>query len=346
MGKRHHYALTALALVGLLAAAPGCKSKVVTNPETVAALVKEGRRPIPHTPKLKVETIKTVPPAGREEYRIAPGDVVRVTVVGHPELSAAARPDGSLIGLRVGTDGDIQLPSGPAKASGRTVSELRSAVVQAMEKYVKKPRVVVDILEYGSQKFFVLGQVQRPGVFAVDGNVTLLEGLAKAGGTNPNGDIEGAYVIRAGKLLPVSLGDMLLRGDTSRNVALRHRDLIFVPDKADWKVYVLGEVVRPGVVPMGDRGLNLADAVASVGGPDKLNADKNVIRIFRGSWQNPRAYTVSVEDLYRHGNVIALKPYDRIVVAPRGLANWSRAVTLLLPFLQTAVTAGTVAASR
>jgi len=333
-----------LALVLLLAPA-GCKSKVETNPETVAALVKEGRQPIERRPDLAVEAIETPPPAGREEYRIGAGDVVRVTVVGHPELSTSVTEDGTPTGLRVGTDGDLQLPPGPVQASGRTVAELRSVVERAMEEYVKEPRVVVDILEFGSQKFYVLGQVRQPGVFPVDGNVTMLEGLAAAGGVAPSGDLEGAYVIRSGKLLPVSLGDMLLRGDTTRNVAMRDGDLIFVPDKADWKVYVLGEVVRPGVVPMGDRGLNLADAIAAVGGPDKLNADKDVIRIFRGSWQQPRAYTVSLEDLYRHGGSIALKPYDRIVVAPRGLANWSRAATLLLPFLQSAVTAGTVAAA-
>jgi polysaccharide export outer membrane protein len=184
--------------------------------------------------------------------------------------------------------------------------------------------------------------VARPGVFAVDGDTSLLEGVALAGGILETGDIEGAYVIRGAKLLPVSLGDILLRGDTSRNVYMQNGDLVYVPDKADWKVYVLGEVKRPGIVPMGGRGLSLADALAHVGGVDPLYADKNVIRVFRGSWQAPRAYTLSVEDVYRSGAGIALKPGDRIIVAPRGLANWNRAATLLLPFIQTALTATTV----
>jgi polysaccharide export outer membrane protein len=182
-------------------------------------------------------------------------------------------------------------------------------------------------------------------VFAVDGDNSLLEGVALAGGILDTGDIEGAYVIRNAKLLPVSLGDILLRGDTSRNVLMGDGDLLYVPDKADWKVYVLGEVKRPGIVPMGGRGLNLADALAFVGGIDPLYANRNVVRIFRGSWQEPKAYTLSVEDIYRSGAGIALKPGDRIIIAPRGLANWNRTATLLLPFIDTALTSATVAAA-
>jgi hypothetical protein len=96
---------------------------------------------------------------------------------------------------------------------------------------------------------------------------------------------------------------------------------------------------------MTDRGLNLADAVASVGDIDPLHADRKVVRIFRGSWQRPDMYTISTDDLHRWGTAILLKPGDRIVVAPRGLANWSRAVQLLLPFAQTAVTAAATAAA-
>ena len=55
--------------------------------------------------------------------------------------------------------------------------------------------------------------------------------------------------------------------------------------------------------------------------------------------------TLSVEDVYRSGAGIALKPGDRIIVAPRGLANWNRTATLLLPFIQTALTSATVAAA-
>jgi len=69
-------------------------------------------------------------------------------------------------------------------------------------------------------------------------------------------------------------------------------------------------------------------------------AEKNEIRVFRGSWQAPRVFTISAEDIYRYGASIQMKPRDVIHVAPRGLATWYRTLTLLTPFLEPMAAAG------
>ncbi|MFI5402571.1 MAG: polysaccharide biosynthesis/export family protein [Planctomycetota bacterium] len=327
-------------LLFLLAA---CTSTPETNPETVQALVAAGRAPIERS--LKVETIETEPPAAPGEYRIGPNDVLHIVVVGHPELTGDAS-QGAPVGLRVQRDGKIY----PAMiegipAAGKTTAEVRDALQLKFAAYIKEPQVGVEILKFESQKFYVLGHVERPTVLPVDGNTTLLDGIAHAGGIRETGDIEGAYVIRGGKLLSVSLGDILLRGDTSRNIAMQNGDMIYVPDKTDWKVYVLGEVKKPGIVPMDWRGLNLADAIAAAEGLDLLNSKKSEIKIFRGGWQKPQAFTVSITDVYTYGTSIALHPGDRIVVGTRGLATWSRTITLLTPWMQSGATIAAVAAA-
>jgi polysaccharide export outer membrane protein len=332
--------LPPIPLLLLLAA---CTSTPETNPETVQALVAAGRAPIERS--LKVETIATEPPAAAGEYRIGPNDVLHVVVVGHPELTGDAS-QGAPVGLRVQRDGKIY----PAMieglpAAGKTTSEVRDALQQKFAAYIKDPQVAVEVLKFESQKFYVLGHVARPTVLPVDGNTTLLDGIAHAGGIRETGDIEGAYVIRGGKLLSVSLGDILLRGDTSRNIPMQNGDMIYVPDKTDWKVYVLGEVKKPGIVPMDWRGLNLADAIAAAEGLDLLNSKKSEIKIFRGGWQKPQAFTVSITDVYTYGTSIALHPGDRIVVGTRGLATWSRTITLLTPWMQSGATIAAVAAA-
>ena len=85
--------------------------------------------------------------------------------------------------------------------------------------------------------------------------------------------------------------------------------------------------------------------MAYVGGIDPVNAKRSEIRLFRGSWQKPKAYRLSTEDIYRYGVSIHLRPGDRIIVAPRGLATYSRTVTLLTPFIQSGATAAAVAAA-
>jgi polysaccharide export outer membrane protein len=332
----------ALPLLLLLGA---CTSTPKTNPETVQALVDAGRAPV--EPRVKAERIETEPPAAVGEYRIGIGDVLHVVVVGHPELTGIGLDSqGTPVGTRVQGDGNIYPPLVQGiPAAGRTTSELRDALKEAFAKYIKDAQVSVEILKYESQRFYVLGHVERPTVLPVDGTTTLLDGIALAGGIRDTGDIEGAYVIRGGKLLSVSLGDILLRGDTTRNVRMKDGDMVYVPDKTDWKVYVLGEVKKPGIVPMDSRGLNLADALAAAEGLDLTNARKSEIRIFRGGWQNPQAFTVSITDVYQYGSSIQLHPGDRIVAGTRGLASWARTITLLTPWMQSGATIAAVSAA-
>ena len=65
---------------------------------------------------------------------------------------------------------------------GRTLLELRSDLNERLKEFVVKPHVTVDVLEYRSQRCFVLGAVRRPGAFPVDGTRTLLESIGLAGG--------------------------------------------------------------------------------------------------------------------------------------------------------------------
>jgi polysaccharide export outer membrane protein len=276
-------------------------------------------------------------------------DELQIVVPGHPEFTvtryatATERPIGQL----VKADGKIYLPMvGGVAAEGRTVLELQEDINERLRKYLKEPHASVDVVTYASQRFYVLGGVNAPGVFFVDGRRTLLEGIGLAQGIRDESDIEGAYVVRGRTLLPISLGDLLLRGDTSRNIVMRHGDLVYVPPELEQQVYVLGEVRTPGVVPVPRRrGLSLAQAVASAGGLDPLYASKKEIRVFRGGWQAPTSFHLTADDLYEYGEAIRLHPGDRVVVAESGLATWNRAVTLMLPFLDTVIAASLAAAA-
>ncbi len=317
------------------------------HPEEVRALIDAGSERSAPPPALHLETVETEPPEAGGDYRLGVLDVLDVQVSGRADFGVRARnANDRLLGFRVQRDGHVHLPMvGALPAAGRTPLDVQADLAERLKAFLESPFVTVDVLSYESQKFYVLGAVQRPGVFPVTGETTLLEGLGLAGGIREGGDVEGAYVIRGPALLAVSLGDILLRGDLSRNVRMRHGDLVYVPDGSHRQVYVLGEVRTPGIVPMPHAGLSLAAALASAGGLDPVHADTNVIRVFRGSWQAPRVFTLGAEELYRYGHAIALRPGDRVHVAPRGVANWSRTVTLLLPFLQSAVTGAAAAAA-
>ena len=270
----------------------------------------------------------------RDEYRIGRNDVLNVYVVDHPEMSSQRVNLGEITGTTVQKDGNVYLPViGSIRAVGLSVVDFREKLLETAAKYILDPHVSVEILDYRSQKFFVLGQVRQPGAFPVTGHITLLEGLGLAGGTLPEADLEGSYVIRNGNVLPISLAGVLLEGQVEYNVFMQDRDLVYVPDNADKKVYVLGEVQAPTVVPIQRTHITLAEALAAAGGPTAAEARKE-ISVLRGGFAKPVVYTVDLEQALLFDERIALRPGDRVVVAPTGLSTASKYMQQILPFLQ------------
>src|SRR5215467_13836864 len=115
------------------------------------------------------------PPATRaQEYTIGPGDVLTITVWGHPDLSSDYMVD---------PDGFAPFPLiGRVKASGATPREVATALTEALGKdYLVNPQVIVSVKAYLSQKVTVLGEAAKPGVFYLTGPTTLVDILSSAG---------------------------------------------------------------------------------------------------------------------------------------------------------------------
>ncbi len=284
---------------------------------------------------LDVEVLSTELPEQVDEYRIGANDVLNIVVLDHEEFSSPRDFNRGVIGTIVKKDGNIYIPiAGPIPAAGHTIEEFLEVLRERLGQFVREPHLSVDVLKYESQKFYVLGEVNKPGAFPVNGATTLLEGIGLAGGIKPEGNLERAYVVRDGALLPINLASLLLRGDTSRNVYMKHRDLIFVPSAADQTVYVLGEVPRPGAIPIRQARLNLAQALAEAGGIKDVDARKRNIKVIRGNWQEPTIYSLSWNTVLEQGDRILLEPGDRVVVTPTTLTTLSRYMQQILPFLQ------------
>lgn len=118
---------------------------------------------------------------------------------------------------------------------------------------------------------FVLGEVNKPGAFRLKGDMRVLEALALAGGLTEKAWVERAYVLRGRTdRLPVDLAALLTRGDQRHNVALQPGDLVFVPEDLENRVYVLGDVNRPGVFALRHAPTVLA-ALTQAGGVNMRN---------------------------------------------------------------------------
>jgi polysaccharide biosynthesis/export protein len=112
-------------------------------------------------------------PWNEQEYRLGPGDKLRVEVYREPQLSQS---------LQVRPDGKITLPLvGDVAATGRTSIELRDSLTTSLKEYVTNPVVTVIVQEATAAQIFIIGEVPNPGAQVMQGPLTALQALAQAG---------------------------------------------------------------------------------------------------------------------------------------------------------------------
>jgi polysaccharide export outer membrane protein len=127
-------------------------------------------------------------PPSPPEYRIAPEDVLAISVWQNAELSRS---------VTVRPDGKISLPLiNDVQAAGLTPLELREVVIKALREYMPSPEVSVDLAEMNSFKVTVMGEVKRPDRYRLRAPATVLDLLAQAGGFQDWANRERIVVLR------------------------------------------------------------------------------------------------------------------------------------------------------
>jgi polysaccharide biosynthesis/export protein len=125
-----------------------------------------------------------------EEYRLGPGDKLRVEVYREAQLSQS---------LQVRPDGRITMPLiGELTATGRTAVELRDAIATSLKEYVTNPVVTVIVQEAIAAQVYVIGEVAHPGTQVMQGSLTVLQALAQAGGLKEFADRGDIRILRKG----------------------------------------------------------------------------------------------------------------------------------------------------
>lgn len=122
------------------------------------------------------------------DYRLANGDKIRIDVFNEANLSGD---------YTVGPNGQITLPlAGSVKAAGLTIPELKQSVVKTLEHgYVQQPSVTISSVEL--RPYFILGQVNKPGRYSFEPNLTVMDAVATAQGFTYRADTSDIYIRHA-----------------------------------------------------------------------------------------------------------------------------------------------------
>ncbi len=161
-------------------------------------------------------------PVDPRTYLIGPEDVLLIRVWREPELSGpvAVRPDG-MISLPLVSD---------VRAGGVTPDKLAEALKQAFAQYITEPEVMVQVSQVRSKKYFVMGEVGRPGQYELVVPTTVSQALAIAGGFREYADTKKIVILRGHKRHEFNYRDWVRGRNPGQNILLENGDQIIVPD--------------------------------------------------------------------------------------------------------------------
>lgn len=215
----------------------------------------------------------------QSDYLIGREDVLEIVVWGHDDLERTTP---------VSLEGMISFPLiGEIPSAGLSTAALGKAIAAKLgEGYIVDPQVTVTVKEYKSQRVFVMGEVNKPGTYAVTRENDILYVLSQAGGPTREAG-EDLLIIRPGRpvdraltleeaekgkerIIRANLRDVLA-GDRKSNIAIQNGDTVIVSKSTFF--FVTGEVKRPGKYSL-ERGTTVLHAISISGGLTPLAAPK------------------------------------------------------------------------
>ena len=275
-------------------------------------------------------------------YLIGPQDVLLVTVWDHPEITLALgqyRTDNTT-GSLVEEDGMLYFPYvGRIRVAGLSATQARALLTEKLARTLQNPQVDVKVLAYRSQKIYVGGEVKAPATYTVtDVPFTLSEAINRAGGFTPTGDDSRVQLTRGNNSWILNFQALMSQGGWANKILLKDGDVVQVPNSLESPVYMMGELMKPGTLPLPHGVLSLAKAISDAGGIQFNSADArsiyvirqgqggNAVDVFHLDGRNPA--TMVLADRF------ALRPRDFVYVDAGTTVRFSRVMNLLLPSIE------------
>ena len=227
----------------------------LTSPLFAEESVTEGPTPTTEAPATNAEEptpqiTKASDP--RSLYTVGVGDVLMVRLREGIKLNEFE--------ATVMSTGTIVISFIEVAAAGHTIPEIREHAQQELGKYIRDFSVDLIAKEWREKKIFILGEVEKPGVYNFTPGVTLLQALVLAGGYKNTAVLKDMRIIRGNlnnnpELIRADI-KATAKGKDTRDVLLAQNDVIYVPRSTigDWNNF-LNLYIRPTVevlsLPMG-----------------------------------------------------------------------------------------------
>ena len=244
------------------------------------------------------------------DFTLGYGDSVAVNFWGKIEAN---------YNLQINRDGNIIIPFlGKINIVGFTLNEAKEVVRENLDKKFTNVKFDLALANVQNIRVTVLGNVKKPGPYTVNPFCRVAEVVARAGGPNDYGTLIDIKLMRNDEeAVSFSVYDFIFKGDMSKNVRLKHGDMIFIPMIKNL-IAIKGDVIYPGIYEARDKS-RLKEVVTKAGSitPGKakrkiyvlrIDPEKNIITKFT------EVEFDSLEDIAKKYNDIIIDNHDIIIV--------------------------------
>ncbi len=236
--------------------------------------------------------------AKSEDYRLGAGDLLKIAVFDHDELS---------IDARVSQTGNITFPLvGQVPVAGLSTRDAELLLARRLMDgaFLKLPQVSILVSEYQSQKVAVMGQVTKPGQYPLDASKKVIDVVAMAGGLLNDTAADDATLVRAdGSRVVIDL-QKLFDGDPAMNLDIHDGDTVFVRRAPQF--YIYGQVQHPGQYRLA-RNTTISQAISIGGGLTPRGTQRRAIVKRLDAQGKEHKYSVADEDVLQPDDVLLIK---------------------------------------
>lgn len=194
----------------------------------VAATIPAESKPVETAPAAQTAPVVATPEATDKTYMVGVDDILDINIL---------QPEPMPNTVVVTTNGTINFPYiGNLKVSGMTLEEVRDEVQKRLsDGYLKYPVVSVALKQGRSKRFFVYGEVMRPGAYPIDANTTALKAISVAGGFTKFGSASRVKILRPKpdgsgyQTIKVNLSKAMA-GDSKSDILLQPEDMVIISE--------------------------------------------------------------------------------------------------------------------
>lgn len=232
------------------------------------------------------------------EYRLRPGDTIRITVFQNADLTLDAR---------VTENGNISYPLiGTVRLGGSTIGAAERTITKALRDggFIQNPQVTISLQTMRGNYVAVLGQVGKAGRIALETvNIRLTEVLAQAGGISSTGsDIAILSGIRDGKPFQkeIDIPGIFVDARRQEDPVVADGDVIYVHRAPVF--YIYGEASKPGAYRI-ERGMTVRQALVQGGGLTGRGTQRGIRLYRRGASGSVEVLSPDLDDLVQTNDV-------------------------------------------